>query len=76
MATQEMKTDELFRQSVSLPIVGSEPALGLPRCAASEATQYLPKFSSALPGINCQAINMTNVSLVDHVRKVIRTCSN
>jgi len=76
VATQEKKTDELFRQSVSSPIVVSEQALGMPRCATSGAIQYLPKFSSALPGINYQAINMTNVSIVDHVRKVIRTCSN
>jgi hypothetical protein len=35
-----------------------------------------PRFNIILPGNTCQAIDMVNFLLVDHVRKELRTCLN
>jgi hypothetical protein len=59
----------------ALPLLGPEPALGIPRCSATEAMKNWT-VNIVLPGKIYQVIDMANFLLVDHVREELKTCLN
>jgi hypothetical protein len=70
------KADELARQGAAKPLLGPEPALGIPKCSAREEIKNWSECQHSIPGIAYQVTNMVNSLLMDHARRKLMASLN
>jgi hypothetical protein len=71
-----VEADKLATQASTIPLLGPDPALGIPRCSAREAIKYLTEYQHYIARKDLPGHRHGNFLLVDHVREELKSCLN
>jgi hypothetical protein len=70
------EVDKLARLTSAMPLLGPEPALGIPRCSAREPIKNWTEYQHYSAWKNLPGHRHGKFLLVENVREELKTCLN
>jgi ribonuclease HI len=68
--------DKLASQALAMPLLGPEPALGIPRCSAREAVKNWTGYQHYTAWKDLPGHRRSTLFIGNHVREELKTCLN